>query len=79
MTTQQRIDTVLEAELGPFPTGVDELTPETKLIEDLGADSLDLVEVSLGLEEEFGTALEDDIEKTWDTVGDVYRAMGVEL
>lgn len=78
MTTRERIDQVLEAELGPFPTGVDELTAETKLIEDLGADSLDLIEVSLGLEEEFGAALEDDIEQTWDTVGDVYRAMGVE-
>ena len=39
--------------------GVDEaeVTPEAKFIDDLGADSLDTVELVMALEEEFGTIL----------------------
>ena len=44
----------------------DEITPDTSFKEDLGADSLDLFELTMALEEEYDTELE-DIE----TVGDV--------
>jgi acyl carrier protein len=42
--------------------GVDEktVTPECRFIEDLGADSLDLVELTMDLEEEFGGDIEDE-------------------
>jgi acyl carrier protein len=42
--------------------GVDEktVTPECRFIEDLGADSLDLVELTMDLEEEFGGDVEDE-------------------
>jgi acyl carrier protein len=42
--------------------GVDEktVTPECRFIEDLGADSLDLVELMMDLEDEFGGEVEDE-------------------
>lgn len=37
-----------------------EVTPDANLIEDLGCDSLDRVEIIMALEEEFGIAIDDD-------------------
>ena len=37
-----------------------QLTPEAKFIEDLGADSLDIVELVMALEEEFGIEIPDE-------------------
>ena len=49
----------------------DQVTPAAKFVEDLGADSLDTVELIMALEEEFGTEIpEEDAEKL-NTVGDV--------
>lgn len=49
---------------------VSEVTPEATFREDLGADSLDLFEVVMGIEEEFGISIDnDDLEKI-QTVGD---------
>ncbi len=49
---------------------VSEVTPEATFREDLGADSLDLFEVVMGIEEEFGISIEnEDLEKI-QTVGD---------
>ena len=39
---------------------VDQLTPDAKFIEDLGADSLDTVELVMALEEEFETEIPDE-------------------
>ena len=50
-----------------------QLTPEAKFIEDLGADSLDIVELVMALEEEFGIDIPDEEADTLKTVGD---AMG---
>ena len=38
----------------------DKITPASKLVEDLGADSLDTVEMLMTLEEEFGIAIPDE-------------------
>lgn len=49
---------------------VSEVKPEATFREDLGADSLDLFEVVMGIEEEFGISIEnEDLEKI-QTVGD---------
>lgn len=59
-----------------FGVDPDSVTAETSFEEDLGADSVDLVEVSLALEEEFGLdeIPEEDIASIV-TVGDLYRYM----
>ena len=58
----------------------DQITPETDLIKDLGADSLDLVELTMNLEEEYNISIDDEVLKEIHTVGDlmnVLKAMGV--
>ena len=49
---------------------IDKLTPEAKFIEDLGADSLDTVELVMALEEEFGLEIPDEDADKLKTVGD---------
>ena len=49
---------------------VDQLAPEAKFIEDLGADSLDTVELVMALEEEFGLDIPDEDADKLKTVGD---------
>jgi len=47
-----------------------QLTSEAKFIEDLGADSLDIVELVMALEEEFGIDIPDEDADKLKTVGD---------
>lgn len=55
--------------------GVDEseVTPEAHFIDDLGADSLDTVELVMALEEEFGIEISDEDAEKIQTVGDVMK------
>ena len=50
--------------------GIDEakVTPESKFIDDLGADSLDTVELVMAFEEKFGIEIPDDAAETIQTV-----------
>jgi len=52
--------------------GVDagEVKPEASFIDDLGADSLDIVELVMAFEEEFGVEIPDDAAEKITTVGD---------
>ena len=51
------------------------LRPEDRLREDLGADSLDLLEVMLECEETFGARISDERAVDLRTVGDVLQAL----
>ena len=50
--------------------GIDDakVTPESKFIDDLGADSLDTVELVMAFEEKFGIEIPDDAAETIQTV-----------
>ena len=50
--------------------GIEEskVTPESKFIDDLGADSLDTVEIVMAFEEKFGIEIPDDAAETIQTV-----------
>ena len=50
----------------------EKVTPEASFIDDLGADSLDTVELVMAFEEEFGIEIPDDAE-TIQTVGDAVK------
>ena len=49
------------------------ITADSNIIEDLGADSLDIVELVMALEDEIGTAIPDDEIVNFKTVGDVVK------
>ena len=51
----------------------DKITNETSFINDLGADSLDTVELVMAFEEEFGCEIPDDAAETILTVGDAVK------
>lgn len=55
--------------------GVDkeQVTPDAKFIEDLGADSLDTVELVMALEEEFAIEVPDEEAEKLQSVGDVIK------
>ena len=49
------------------------VTEDSLIIEDLGADSLDIVDIVMTLEEEFGVEVPDDAIENIRTVGDVVK------
>jgi acyl carrier protein len=49
---------------------IDSVTPEANFVEDLGADSLDLVELVMAFEEDFGLEIPDQDAETMKSVGD---------
>ena len=55
--TMDRVKSLIANQLG---ISVDKIKEESKLVEDLGADSLDTVEMLMTLEEEFGIAIPDE-------------------
>ncbi|MCX7886309.1 MAG: acyl carrier protein [Verrucomicrobiae bacterium] len=67
---QERVKEIIVEQLGVNP---DQVTPEAKFIEDLGADSLDTVELVMAFEEEFGAEIPDEDAEKLQTVGDVIR------
>ena len=50
---------------------LEKVTPDAKIVEDLGADSLDVVELLSRLEDEYGITIPDDDVEGLVTVGDV--------
>ena len=67
---EDRIREIVVEQLGVKP---EQITPEAKFIEDLGADSLDTVELVMALEEEFGNEIPDENAEKLVSVGDVIR------
>jgi acyl carrier protein len=62
---EDRVKAIIVEQLG--------VTEEAKFIEDLGADSLDTVELVMALEEEFGQEIPDEEAEKLQTVGDVTK------
>ena len=67
---EQRVKDIIVEQLG---VNADQVTPEAKFIDDLGADSLDTVELVMALEEEFGQEIPDDEAEKLQSVGDVNK------
>ncbi|HEV8432715.1 MAG TPA: acyl carrier protein [Thermoanaerobaculia bacterium] len=57
MAVEERVKSIIVEQLG---VDAEEVTPEASFVEDLGADSLDTVELIMAFEEEFGVEISDD-------------------
>jgi acyl carrier protein len=66
-------DKVKEIVVQQLGVSAEQVTPEAKFIEDLGADSLDQVELVMALEEEFGADIPDEEAEKLTTVGDAVK------
>ena len=65
--TEARVREIIVNELGVEP---DKVTDNASFVEDLGADSLDTVELVMAFEEEFGVDIPDEDAEQMRTVGD---------
>ena len=65
--SEDRVKEIIAKEL---EVDIKQLAGEAKFIEDLGADSLDIVELVMALEEEFGIDIPDEDADKLKTVGD---------
>ncbi len=65
--TAERIKAIIVEQLG---VAAEEVAPEASFIEDLGADSLDIVELIMALEEEYDIEISDEDAEKIQTVGD---------
>ncbi len=68
----EKVCKMLADQLG-IPQG--SITPEAEVIKDLGADSLDVVELLMALEEEYGITLPDGEVENIRTVGDIVQML----
>ncbi len=65
---ESKVKEIIVEQLG---VSADQLKPEAKFIEDLGADSLDTVELVMAFEEEFGIEVPDEDAEKLQSVGDI--------
>ena len=70
MAVQDKISEIIVEQLG---VKAEEVTPEASFVDDLGADSLDTVELVMALEEEFGIEIPDEDAEKIQTVGDAIK------
>ena len=66
----ERVKEIIVKHLGIDP---DKVTEDANFIDDLGADSLDAVELAMSFEEEFGCEIPDEAAESMFTVGDVIK------
>ncbi len=67
-TLEEKVKDIIVEQLG---VNADQVTPEARFIDDLGADSLDTVELVMAFEEEFGVEVPDDEAEKLQTVNNV--------
>ncbi len=69
-TTEEKVKDIIVDQLG---VSAEQVTIDAKFIEDLGADSLDTVELVMAFEEEFGIEVPDEAAEKLLSVGDVVK------
>lgn len=69
-SVEEKVKECIVTQLG---VNEDEVTPEASFIDDLGADSLDIVELVMAFEEKFGIDIPDEDVEKLRTVGDAIK------
>ncbi len=67
MAVEDKIREIIVEQLG---VAAEEVVPEASFIDDLGADSLDIVELVMAIEEEFGLEIPDEDAERMQSIGD---------
>ncbi|HOD12270.1 MAG TPA: acyl carrier protein [Candidatus Omnitrophota bacterium] len=70
MANAEKIKSIIAEQLG---VKAEEVTPESSFVDDLGADSLDTVELIMALEEEFSIEIPDEDAEKMTKVADVIK------
>ena len=70
MANTDKIKSIIAEQLG---VKAEEVTPESSFVDDLGADSLDTVELIMALEEEFNIEIPDEDAEKMSKVSDVIK------
>ena len=70
MSVEEKVKSIIAEQLG---VKAEEVKPESSFVDDLGADSLDTVELVMALEEEFGIEIPDEDAEKMATVGDAIK------
>lgn len=70
MSVEDKVRKIIAEKLG---VDLEEVVPEASFVDDLGADSLDLVELIMSMEEEFDTDIPDEDAEKIQTVQDAYN------
>jgi acyl carrier protein len=70
MSVEQKVKEIIVEQLG---VEENQVTPEAKFVDDLGADSLDTVELVMALEEAFDLEIPDEDAEKITSVGDAIR------
>ena len=70
MTVAEKVNEMIIKQLDSKES---EVVPEARFIDDLGADSLDIVELIMALEDEYGLEIPDEDAEKIETVGDAIR------
>ena len=68
MSVGDKVKSIIVEQLG---VDAEEVTPEASFTDDLGADSLDIVELVMAFEEEFGIEVPDDEAEKLNAVGEI--------
>jgi acyl carrier protein len=69
MVVEEKVSQLIVDQLG---VSVEEIKPEVSFLDDLGADSLDIVELVMALEEEFDIEIPDEDAEKIQTIGDAF-------
>ncbi len=69
MSLEDRVSGIIIEQLG---VAKEDIAPEANFIDDLGADSLDIVELVMAMEEEFDIEIPDDDAEKIQTIGDAF-------
>lgn len=76
MDIQAKVKEIIMDKLGVEES---QITPEASFINDLGADSLDIVELVMAFEQTFNLTIPDEDSEKIQTVGDVYKYLEEKL
>ncbi len=68
MSVEEKVKKIIVDQLG---VSADQVTPDAAFVDDLGADSLDLTELIMAMEEEFGVEIDDEDAQKMSKVKDV--------